>query len=451
MHPGLSRRVIHPLLFASRREPVAHAVRTVERHQWLSPDEVAADQQRRLSALVAHFRRISPVYAELLTRRGTPAGGDVRPEELPILGKPELTRLYREAPRPRPAWGRTVLRVSGGSTGAPAMVLTDAAASAMSLGARAVCQSWYGIGIGDRQVRLWGRPLAAGRLGARLKDLVLNRVRIDSLALEGDAKPATLGRLRRFGVEYLYGYASMIALMAEGLGRDDVARHLPGLKAVISTSETMGEQQTRRLAALFGCPVVDEYGCSETDIVSFRCPAGGRHVLSSNIVLEVKRFGDEPEGYGQVLVTDLNNRHMPVIRYLLGDLMPLETPACECGRGWPCHGPVLGRAQGQYIVAPGRGRVHSQYVVYMIEDLVVQGLPVERFQIVQEAEGLLRVFVVSAPGENLDTEDLARRLADGSGEVLGEGMDWRVETTTTPALEAGRRNKYQHFRSELET
>ncbi len=127
-----------------------------------------------------------------------------------------------------------------------------------------------------------------------------------------------------------------------------------------------------------------EYGCSEVDIISFSCPSGGQHVIAENLIVEVVRFGDEPEGFGQVVVTDLNNILMPIIRYRLGDLVPLERPVCACGRGWPCLGQVVGRSQGQYILVPGKGRVHSQFVVYLIEGLMAQGAVQGRFRIIQE-------------------------------------------------------------------
>jgi phenylacetate-CoA ligase len=222
------------------------------------------------------------------------------------------------------------------------------------------------------------------------------------------------------------------------------------LKMVISTSETMSERQRDQLSARIGRPVVDEYGCSEVDIISFLCPEGSRHTIAENVLVETVRLGDEPAGYGRVVVTDLNNTLMPVVRYVVGDLVPLERPQCGCGRGWPCLGPVLGRVQDQFIeIGDERRKVHSQFVVYLLERMLNEGWGVGRFQIVQEAADLLLLRVVPGEGKPLDDAALARRLADEGRRILGPQMRWRVELVSEAQLETTASRKFRHFVSQL--
>jgi phenylacetate-CoA ligase len=212
----------------------------------------------------------------------------------------------------------------------------------------------------------------------------------------------------------------------------------------------MSEMQRGKLENRLGRPVVDEYGCSEVDIIAFRCPHGERHTAAENVLVEIVRMGDEPEGYGKVVITDLNNTLMPVIRYCVGDLAPLERPTCSCGRGWPCIGPVLGRVQNQFIALDGGARrVHSQFVVYMLEQLFDEGWNIGRFQIVQEEDDLLVLRAVPTEGKPFDQRQLQQVLETQGRRVLGSGMRWQVETVGSSELETSTSRKYQHFVSRI--
>ncbi len=433
--------------------PVLACLPRIDGSQWADATAVHQRQLQRLDELVRHFRSADPVYERLLRAAGA---DDVKIRDeadlvrLPILERSHLRELadgIRQRGRGRHP--RFSVRLTGGSTGAPAAVLIDPAASAMSLAARVICQRWHGLELGHRQVRLWGRPPASGHLRASLKDWLLNRMSLDSLALEPPQLARSLARVSRFGPEYLYGYTSLIQLFAERIPSGQLAGILHRLMAAVCTSETMLAPQQAQLERALGCPVVEEYGCSEVDIIAYQCPAGGRHVVGENVLVETHRDGDEPDGYGQVLVTDLNNRVMPIIRYRLGDLAPLERPRCSCGRGWPCLGPVLGRSQGQYIQAPGRGLVHSQMVVYLVERLVAKGVGISRFKIIQDEVDHLRIALVPSDQTSFDLAGLGAFFRREGQAVLGPDMTWTVEQTTSEMLERGRINKFQHFESRI--
>jgi len=262
----------------------------------------------------------------------------------------------------------------------------------------------------------------------------------------------TLDRIIDFGVEYIYGYASLVALFIDELSDSDLAKIQSGLKAAITTSEMMSDVQRMKLQDRLGRPVIDEYGCSEIDIISFCCSEGQRHTAAENVLVEVVRTGDEPEGFGRVVVTDLNNTLMPVIRYCVGDLAPLARPICTCGRGWPCIGPVLGRIQNQFIEIDGGSRkVHSQFVVYMIERLFDEGWGIGRFQIVQKEFDLLLLYIVPIEGRPIDQTRLQDVLNVEGCRVIGSNMRWQIELAEKSDLDFSISYKFQHFVSRLIT
>lgn len=453
MHPGLVRSLVTPTILTVRREPVPKLRGEIAAHQWLSPDHVLSDQLARVGGLVQHHRRQNSVYRTLLDQAGW---GGTAPESmadldsLPVIGKSEIAMMTAELSLPRVSLGRYTARLSGGSTGQPTVVYAPPLSNAASLAAREVCQGWYGIQPGDRQIRLWGRRLDSARWRSGVKDFLLNRIRLDSLALEYDRIEETVGRIRRFGSDYIYGYASMIDLLVRRVADRDGAHPFQGLKATISTSETLLPGQRARLERVLGCPVVNEYGCSEVDIIAFECPAGGYHVIAANVLVEVKRFGNEPEGYGQVVVTDLRNTMTPVIRYQLGDLARMRSTACSCGRGWPCLDGILGRSQGQYIKTPAGRVVHSQFLVYVLEELVLNGMPLGRFKIVQKEDYGLVIRVSPRGSEPLDAATIAKAVKDACLPTLGKECAVSVVTVDEMEFEAERANKFHHFESRID-
>jgi len=420
MNTYLSRRVVYPLISAVRREPVSALADGFERSQWLKADQVEALQLAKLRAILTHAQANFPFYRRHLKDASVDAGAlrdvsDLR--QLPILEKRDLAALRESLP---PRQGPQDVRMTGGSTGTPALVYADRMANAHSLAARYRCLRWYGVRAGDRQARFWGRPRDQYRYRERAKDLALNRLRINSTQLDPDRLPRLLRALRRFRPDFAYGYTSLMLMFLDRV--EALPAPGPGLrlKLVVATSETSLPSQRQRIGAAFGCPCVSEYGCSETDIISFECPHRGNHVMAENVLVEIIHASDTPPGLGEVVVTDLNNRAMPLIRYRLGDLAALDGRACPCGRGLPTIENIMGRKLGEYVQTPTGRMVYSSSFAYMFEELVASSIPVRQYKIVQEALDRLRI-IVAAPGLAADKRATIERLVGTELDTLASG------------------------------
>ncbi|MBT0662714.1 hypothetical protein KI809_00220 [Geobacter pelophilus] len=452
MNPYISQKIVYPLLFSLRREPFYADIEKLRKFQWQDQATITERQLDKFRTVAAAGICSFDFYKRIVAEHEVSVKDMQTLDDLkrwPIMNKSELNRSVSELRRKKALPAHTV-RMTGGSSGDPCLVLADRLTTSISVAARALFQEWYGIGVGDRQIRLWGRPLSTGYYREQLKGFILNRIRLDSLALGKDCFNNTFKQIINFGADYLYGYASLIALFIDTLNDEQLVMLRGGLKAAISTSETMSDDQRMKLFSRLGRPIVDEYGCSEIDIISFSCPEGGRHTAAENVLVEVVRTGDEPEGFGRTVVTDLNNTLMPVIRYCVGDLVPLDRPVCHCGRGWPCIGPVLGRIQNQFIeLEGGVRRVHSQFIVYMLEGLFDKGWGIRSFQIVQEDFDLIVVKVVPQEGRAIDCEELRKILAAEGCRALGPNTRWRVDLVEKDELEIAASYKFQHFVSRI--
>ena len=118
--------------------------------------------------------------------------------------------------------------------------------------------------------------------------------------------------------------------------------------AVETDEVPLSSSQREGIADVFNCKIYDNYGSHELGVVSHGCPEGvGNHVLSLSHYVE---FLEENSGkwantgeVARVIVTDLTNRVMPLIRYDTGDLAVKIDKPCPCGRTYPLMSHLEGR------------------------------------------------------------------------------------------------------------
>jgi phenylacetate-CoA ligase len=417
-------------MFLLRGEGVRQALAGLEESQWYDRQRLRDIQSQKLHRVVDRAYRAVPFYRALFDRHGIEPAA-VRSiddlSRLPFLLPSQLSQLRASVSCGRPAIRRWTVRRTSGSTGIPRQVYVDGPASAHSLAARIRSQGWYGVALGDKQVRLWGRPASFRRRRERLKDWLLNRRRFDAAAFEPYRFEAAWARITSFAPDYIYGFPSIIAHLAEqAAARGGQAGRL-GLKAAVCTAEESLDYQRRRMSALLGCPVINEYGCGEVDIISYECPHGGSHIMAENVIVEIVDIQPSGSGVGEVVVTDLNNQAMPLVRYRLGDLAALSHEACPCGRGLPLLRGLSGRAYCNYVVTPAGDHIHTAPFSYLFGHMAEQGRPVLRFRIIQEDPVTLAFHLVLAAGDHETRQWVEQHLIREAAEIVGKDMRCHIE------------------------
>ncbi|NTV03744.1 phenylacetate--CoA ligase family protein, partial [bacterium] len=319
-------------------------------------------------------------------------------------------------------------------------------AQAASFAARYRCYEWYGVRPGDREARFWGRPLQPDTAASALRRFALNRLVFDYRHVTPQEAARTRDRAAAGGVDYAYGYSSLLMRLARALEAAGEPP-LPGLKLVVTTAEASTRAERDWLSRVMGGPVADEYGCSESDIIAFTCPAGRRHIMAENVIVETLPVDGQP-ALRQVVITDLNNTLMPLLRYRIGDLAQLSDESCPCGRTLPLLSAVDGRSQRQYIRTPGGGLVHANPFPYFLEERQQAGVPIRQFQVIQHAVADLEVRLVLDAADDGGFADLNRRMEEMVRTYYGPEMRCRVQRVAEIVPEPGR--KFEYFISRLE-
>jgi phenylacetate-CoA ligase len=433
LHERAAARLVYPLAVFLRGETgVFRTYRELRKAQWLTPDELRRRQERALVDLVRlaqarsrHYRNHLPDVSRLTPETVRSWMGNV-----PLLTKNDLQHRADEL-RVSPPPSRVRSKTTGGSTGQAVTVLKDGRAIAHEMAASRMAYDWWGIQAGDRGARFWGSPHGAGRrLRFAAADLAMNRIRFSAFAFSEADLQQYWQRCLRFKPRYLYGYVSMLEEFARYVRDSGFDGRTLQLKAVVTTSEVLQEQQRSLLREVFGAPVRNEYGCGEVGPIAYECERSSLHAMTENLVIEIIRPDGQPAAIGEsgeVVVTDLNNRAMPLIRYALAD-QGVWGEHCSCGRGFPVLDKIWGRAY-DFVETPSRQRFHGEFAMYFIEDLRHHGFDVRGFQLIQRTIDSveLKLILPDSYGSDVDA-DIARRLRDRL-----PGMD--VVVTRVAAIE----------------
>ncbi len=137
------------------------------------------------------------------------------------------------------------------------------------------------------------------------------------------------------------------------------------LRAVLSSGEPLPDGLRRRLESTWGCEVFDHWGMTETGYGGgVECAAhNGYHLREADLLLEVAdpRTGlplpvsghSGHSATGEILITTLGERALPLVRYRTGDAARWLAGPCPCGSFLRRLGRVPGR-----LAANGRGIQH---------------------------------------------------------------------------------------------
>lgn len=335
--------------------------------------------------------------------------------------------------------GRMEWRRTSGSTGTPFSFPKSLEMTAWMDAAMWAVYGWWGISPGDRQARFWGLPAARmARVKKRGVDWIMGRQRLSAFEITPERSRGFFAALRRYRPRYAYGYPTLISQFvdyctATGLDGADL-----GLRIVICTGELLAPQIRDRISHFFGCPVTNEYGCTESGVLAFACEHGSMHEIPVSALMEV--VGDEGQEVesgtaGEVVVSDLFGTALPLLRYRLHDrATKLGTACCACGRALPIVRLDQGRLDN-FILTPERGPVYDAILAYSMP------AGVQRFRAFQRSVHELDVHLV--PGTGFDASETPAECKRRLESALGPGM--RISVERVDDLPYANSGKLQYF------
>ncbi len=382
------RNIIAPAWATWERSRYLRHSRRLERTQHDPQEVIQRRQEEQVRRLAAHACRTTAFYRERFAAAGL---GAERIDSLaafhavPLLTKSDL-REFGPQLRSNDYSNRPLHhKKTSGSTGVSVEVVVDDAAQQFKRACTLRSDQWSGWRMGERVAAVWGNPeyLKRGWRG-RLRNALLDRTTyLDTLKMDAAAMARFADALVRHSPSLLFGHAHSLYLFAEFLR----SRGGPGFrpKGIIATAMVLHDFERSAIEEVFKRRVTNRYGCEEVSLIACECERHeGLHVNADGVYVEILRPDGgpcEPGVPGRVVVTDLLNRAMPILRYEVGDMARWSERACTCGRGLPLIEKIEGRV-ADYVVTT-RGEWISG--ISLTENFAVMVPGIAQLQIVQEA------------------------------------------------------------------
>ncbi|MCB9851756.1 MAG: phenylacetate--CoA ligase family protein [Phycisphaerales bacterium] len=437
MHPTIVRHVLWPLHEAMLRRPTLRFLDELERSQWLSTEGLRALQTSKLRRLLAHASQRSPFYAARFADAGIdPASmtlGDLR--RIPAISKEDI-RASLDDIVVRDVAGGLFESTTGGSTGEPLRFYMCRDRQAADQAARARTRRWFGIEPGSRELYLWGSPVELRNTDRfkRLRDRLTNHLLLDAFDMSPRTMDVHLARLDAFDPAHVFGYPSSLATLSRHAMERGRSLQTPSLKAVFTTGEVLAPADRAAIEETLSVPVVDGYGSREAGFIAHQCPEGAYHVTMESVIVELLDDRGEAAASGEIVVTHLDGRGMPLVRYRTGDRARRRDGVCECGRGLECLERIEGRLTDSLRRVDG-GTAHALSVIYVLRDMP----EVRQFRIEQRADMSLDVEIVA--DDALDPARQARAKSLLSRQLGGE-VDVRISRVPRIAASGSGKHRY---------
>jgi phenylacetate-CoA ligase len=245
-----------------------------------------------------------------------------------------------------------------------------------------------------------------------------------------------IGEWRRNKPDVLFGHSRSLYIVATYLQKLGCVEIRP--RSIVSTSMMLLEPERRLIEKTFSCPVTNRYGCEEVGLIASECERReGFHINSDHLIVEFLRDDGTVAGPGEesnVVVTDLINLGMPLIRYCVEDKAVPSDRSCTCGRGLPLMENVMGR-QADYLKCSDGSLVAG---VSLVERTLTAFTGISQMQFVQNDLHRLNVKIVKDCSFSQFTESGLRSELQ---RVFGEPT--RIEIEYVSCLEQTRAGKYR--------
>ncbi len=105
-------------------------------------------------------------------------------------------------------------------------------------------------------------------------------------------------------------------------------------KRICTSAENLTSELRTYFKKVFKCNIYSVYTSTETGHIGSDCRCGRMHFWEDNIYIEAVDKDNQPVADGElsdkILITNLNNRVMPLIRYEINDRVVIHREKCDC-------------------------------------------------------------------------------------------------------------------------
>lgn len=279
--------------------------------------------EEQLLRLLAHAAGTTPFYQRLNQTRL--ANGCTLLSELadfPVVSKADFKQDCSAFQSQLFLGQKLHQMLTSGSTGIPFRFFQDFEKRRRVLAEIVYFNQVAGHRLGDRllYLRVWNERTRK----SKLEQIKQNMVPFDVTKME-QAMPLVVNTLKQDRrITSVLAYGSVLTALAKHLSEDGADPSMFNLKNVFSSSEKLDLQSKQVLSDIMGCRVFDRYSNQENGILAQTQHNSDEFAANTSSyyieLLDMKEDNPARKGeLGRIVVTDLYNFAMPMIRYDTGD------------------------------------------------------------------------------------------------------------------------------------
>ena len=399
----LHLHLVLPLLQRGRNQGLSRRVHNFASYEKRSLEENQQLQWERLVRLVRYAEGNTSFYRRRFEAAGFDSGYDFTQADfarVPVLTREDIKGHVEEMCSRTYNMADLTIAATGGTTDTPVKIYRDIDSLRNKTALQIQLNSWAGMFPGDKIFNVWGARQDYAQNPSwrwRLYDRGLMRnVWAPTSLLNTEVSEQYRQLLNRFKPKIIYAYPTPLAIFCEYMQQSRKPLHRP--EAAICTAEAVLDDQRKIIEETLQCRVFEHYGSREFGMIAAECEAHcGLHVVTPAAYLEYLPLEDCTEpGVHELLVTDLLNYGMPLVRYRVNDCVVLEHESCPCGRGYPLIKKIIGRT-GDIFVLPNGSKVPG----VALTNRVLQVCPeLKKVQVIQEEVARFKIRYV--PGEGFE-------------------------------------------------
>jgi phenylacetate-CoA ligase len=356
-------------------------------------------------------------------------------QSFPVINKNIIRGDYQAFQSPEFSETSVVNMRTSGSTGTPFVVRQDKNKRKRVHAEMIYFWGKAGYQTGMRYVffRIWTSLNRRSKLSAWARNILMWEIkRLDEGELEDFRNTIKSDRK----IKMLLGYPSVFENLANHLVTRVDSSEFNNINTLIAFGEALPEFTREKIKRVFKGSIVSLYSNQENGMLAQECVENKEfHVNSASYHMELlKMDSDAPVRVGElgrIVVTDLFNHAMPLIRYDTGDT-GIWKEAAECG--W--HSQVLSSIQGARIdlISDTRGNKINPHTISVFMWPFNKLL---QYQFIQETA---RQYTLKLNGAEGYYEDAT--FVDLFKGVLGEDAQIRIEHVhEIPVLDSGKRKR----------
>lgn len=383
--------------------------------------------KEKLSALLQHAVATTPFYAKFQHFTSL--------NDFPVTSKTMIRENFDAFVSAAFTKEQQVPAVTSGSTGTPFKVLHHAGKKKRNSADTMYFAKKTGYQIGDRllYMKIW----SANNKKATLPGIMQNMVPVDVISFNDKEAAALVKRMEHDTSTFSFlGYSTALENLCRYLDRAGHGKVKTKLSSAISMSETLNDYTRQTIEKYFGVPVYSRYSNLENGILAQQVPGSAHRYLinTASYVLEVLKMNEDvPAGeneLGRIVITDLYNYAMPLVRYDTGDTGIISNHNDGLGNSY------LEVVEGRRLdlLYATDGSLVSSYIVYKN---MWQYTEILQYQLVQYGPKDY-LFKINMEGTFTKEEKLVTEFK----QYLGQDANFCVEYVDgIPLLASGKRKK----------